>query len=69
MKTLESKQKWFKEITLSKADQIYVALDVHKKSISVAIWLNGRIEQSFSSPADHLQLIEKLKMQMVAPLD
>ena len=35
-KKLSHKQKWFKEIVLTKDDHVYVGLDVHKKSIHVA---------------------------------
>ena len=62
MKTLAPEHRWFKQITLTKADQVYVGLDVHKSSISVAICVNGRIAHAFRCSADHGPLIEKLKM-------
>ncbi|MHC4474472.1 MAG: hypothetical protein ACYTEL_02425 [Planctomycetota bacterium] len=39
-KRLSKKQRWFKEIELSD-DEIYVGIDAHKDSCSVAIWLNN----------------------------
>jgi hypothetical protein len=41
MKRLTKKQNWFKQQNLTQKVKIYVGLDVHKKTISVAIWLNG----------------------------
>lgn len=62
MKKLTKKQKWFKKIILTKRDKVYVGLDVHKRSISVAIWVNGQVEITFNTPADYPRLIERLKL-------
>jgi len=41
MKTIVSnKQNWFNKIKLTKDDEVYVGIDVHKKSYAVAVWLN-----------------------------
>jgi transposase len=58
---LTKKQKWFKQQNLTQKDKIYVGLDVHKKSISVAIWLNGQIELTFNASADYARLIKQLR--------
>lgn len=61
MKKLTNKHQRIKEIVLSKKDRVYVGLDVHKKSISVAVWINDHIELTFNCPPDHSALIEKMK--------
>jgi transposase len=38
-----------------------VGLDVHKKSISVAIWLNGQIDLTFTASANYARLIKQLQ--------
>ena len=62
MKKLTKKQKWFRKIILTKKDKVYVGLDVHKRSISVAIWINGQVEITFNTPADYPRLIGRLKL-------
>ena len=61
MRRLTKKQNWFKQQNLTQKDEIYVGLDVHKKSISVAIWLNGQIELTFKTSADYARLIKQLQ--------
>ena len=61
MKRLTKKQNWFKQQNLTQKDKIYVGLDVHKTSISVAIWLNGQIELTFNASADYARLIKQLQ--------
>ena len=39
-----------------------MGLDVHKKSISVAIWINDHVDITFNTSADYPRLIEKLKV-------
>jgi len=46
---LTKKQKWFKQQNLTKKDKICAGLDVHKKSISVAVWLNNQIGMTFNA--------------------
>jgi len=61
MKRLTKKQNWFKQQNLTPKDKIYVGLDVHKKSISLAIWRNGQIELTFNTSADYARLIKQLQ--------
>ena len=61
MKRLTKKQNWFKQQNLTPKDKIYVGLDVHKKSISVAIWLNDQIELTFTASADYARLIKQFQ--------
>lgn len=60
MKSLTKKQNWFKMQKLTAKDSLYVGLDVHKNSIAVAFWLNGRIELTFNTSAQHVPLIRQL---------
>ena len=57
-KTVSHKQKWFKNIQLTTDDEVYVGLDVHKRSIHVAIWLNNGIALTFVSPPDYEKIIQ-----------
>jgi transposase len=50
-----------KSLTVTAADQVYVGLDVHKKSIHAAVRLNGRIERHWVMPADYRQVLAKLE--------
>ena len=61
MKRLTKKQNWFKQQNLTQKDEAYVGLDVHKKSISVAIWLNGQMELTFTTSAHYARLIKQLQ--------
>ena len=61
MKRLTKKQNWFKQQNLTQKDEAYVGLDVHKKSISVAIWLNGQMELTFTASANYARLIKQLQ--------
>ena len=60
-KVLSRKQKWLKEIVLTKDDSVYVGLDVHKKSIHVAIWLNDGIALTYVSPPRNELIVKDLK--------
>jgi len=67
MKTrLSKKQKWFKKINLTKDDEVYVGIDVHKKSHSVAIWLNDTPAIDFVMPADNKKLVKLLEKLRIA---
>lgn len=67
MKTrLSKKQEWFKRINLTKDDEVYVGIDVHKKSHSVAIWLNDTPAIDFVMPADNKKLIKLLEKLRIA---
>ncbi|MHC4739938.1 MAG: hypothetical protein ACYS9Y_13610, partial [Planctomycetota bacterium] len=39
--TLSNKQKWFNKINITADDELYVGIDVHKKSYHIALWLNN----------------------------
>ncbi|HUW19241.1 MAG TPA: hypothetical protein VMW16_08065, partial [Sedimentisphaerales bacterium] len=60
-KRLSKKQMWFKQINPTTDDKIYVGIDVHKESCSVAIWLNDAPAIDFVTPADNKKLSETLE--------
>jgi len=57
---LSGKQKWLKQINLTKDDELYVGIDAHKSSNQVAFWLNDAPAIDFVMPADSKKLIEIL---------
>jgi len=64
-KRLSKKQMFFNKIDLTKDDEVYVGLDVHKESYSVAIWLNDAPAIDFVMPADDkklLKLLDKIRI-------
>jgi hypothetical protein len=64
-KRLSKKQMFFNKINLTKDDEVYVGLDVHKESYSVAIWLNDAPAIDFVMPADDkklLKLLDKIRI-------
>lgn len=58
---LSKKQRWFKNVILTKKDRIFVGLDVHKRSISVAIWHNDHIAISYQLSTNVSPLQRDLK--------
>jgi transposase len=61
MKTnLSKKQLWLNKINLTKDDELYVGIDVHKKSYHVAFWLNHAPAIDFVMPPDNEKLIDTL---------
>lgn len=66
MKTrLSKKQMFFNKINLTKDDEIYIGLDVHKRTYNLAIWLNDAQAIDFVIPADNeklLKLLDKIRI-------
>jgi len=60
-KRLSKKQIWFKQINPTTDDKIYVGIDVHKESCSVAVWLNDAPAIDFVTPADSKKLTQTLE--------
>lgn len=61
MKTnLSKKQLWLNKINLTRDDELYVGIDVHKKSYHVAFWLNRTPAIDFVMPPDNEKLIDTL---------
>jgi transposase len=60
MNSLTPKQNWFKNISLTPKDRLYIGLDVHKKSISVGIWHNDHIALTFNTSPSPQRLIQQL---------
>jgi transposase len=60
-KRLSKKQMFFNKINLTKDDDVYVGIDAHKESYSVAIWLNDAPAIDFVMPADNTKLVKFLE--------
>lgn len=60
-KTLSRKQKFFNKINLTQDDELYIGIDVHKKSYHVALWLNDAPAVDYVMTADAKKLAETLK--------
>lgn len=60
MQNLTRIQKWFKALNVTRKDRVYVGMDVHKNSISVAVWLIDRVIKDFRAPADYDRLIKTI---------
>ena len=58
--TLSNKQKWFNKINLTTDDELYVGIDVHKKSYHIALWLNNAPAINFVMPPDNKKVIKML---------
>jgi transposase len=54
-------QRWCKTIRKDRNRKVYIGLDVHKRTIYMAIWYNGRIVITFSLPSDYGHLIRTLE--------
>jgi transposase len=66
-KRLSKKQVFFNKINLTEDDDVYVGIDAHKESYSVAIWLNDAPAIDFVMPADNtkiLKLLEKVRLAL-----
>lgn len=66
MNTLTTFEKFFNNITLTADDQLFVGIDVHKKSYHVAFHLNDAPALDFVMPANKEQLSRKLKKTVPA---
>ncbi len=60
MKKLTQFQRCCKTIKKDRNRRIYIGLDVHKRSIYLAIWYNGKIVLTFSLSSDYDPLIRTL---------
>jgi transposase len=61
MNTLTKIERFFKETPFSADDQLFVGVDVHKKSYHVALYLNDAPSIDFVMPANKEQLSQTLK--------
>ncbi len=63
--TLSKKQRFFNQINLTKDDELYIGIDVHKIQYQVALYLNGDHAINFITPANNAKLcatLEKLQL-------
>jgi hypothetical protein len=56
---LSKKQMFFNKVKLTKDDNLYIGIDVHKESYGVALWFNETPAIDFIMPADTDQLDAK----------
>jgi glycerate kinase len=61
MNKLTKIEKFFNNVTLTADDNLFVGIDVHKKSYHVALYLNNAPAMDFVMPAEKEQLSQKLK--------
>lgn len=61
MSTLTKVETFFNHVTLTADDQLFVGIDVHKKSYHVALYLNDAPSIDFVMPAKKEQLSQKLR--------
>jgi transposase len=66
MSTLTKSETFFNHVKLTADDQLYVGIDVHKKSYHVAFYLNDAPSIDFVMPANKEQLSQKLMPIMPA---
>jgi transposase len=66
MSTLTRIEKYFKTVTFTADDNLFIGVDVHKKSYHVALYLNNAPSVDFVMPANKEQLSQKLKTTLPA---
>lgn len=66
MNSLTKAEKFLNTVKLTPEDDLFVGVDVHKKSYHVALYLNDAAAIDFVMPAKKEQLTQKLKMAMPA---
>jgi transposase len=59
--TLSKKQRFFNQINLTKDDDLYIGIDVHKATYHIALYLNGAHAIDFVTPADNDKVCQTLK--------
>ncbi len=58
---LSNKHKWLKTINLTADDELYIGIDVHKKTCHIAFWLNNTPAIDYVAPPNLSKLIETFK--------
>lgn len=61
MKKVAQKTVKSKSLAVVEGDVVYVGLDVHKKSIHAAVWMNGNVRRHWVMPADGRLVLRKLE--------
>jgi transposase len=61
MTTVARKNVSSKSLTVTAQDVVFVGLDVHKKSIHVAVWMNGQVVRHWVMPAKCKLVLAKLE--------
>ena len=57
---------FFNKVKLTKDDDLYVGIDVHKETYGVALWLNDTPAIDFVMPADNAKLLKLLENVRIA---
>lgn len=60
-KTVSKKQQFFNKVNLTADDELYIGVDVHKESYTVALYLNGAAAIDFNMSADNAKLLKLLQ--------
>ncbi len=58
---LSKKQRFFNQIKLTKDDDLYIGIDVHKTTYHIALYLNGGHAIDFVTPANNDNVCQTLK--------
>ena len=58
---ISKKQRFFNQIKLTKDDELYIGIDVHKTTYHVALYLNDAHAIDFITPADNIKVCTTLK--------
>lgn len=59
--TLSKRQRFFNQINLTKDDELYIGIDVHKSTYHIALYLNDAHAIDFVTPADNTKLCDTFK--------
>jgi transposase len=65
-KRISKKQMFFNKINLTADDQLYIGIDVHKKSYHLAFWLNDAPAIDFVMPANNKKVLQFLQKVRIA---
>jgi transposase len=57
---------FFNKINLTADDQLYIGIDVHKKSYHLAFWLNDAPAIDFVMPANNKKVLQFLQKVRIA---
>ena len=66
--TLSNKQKLFNIIHLTADDELYIKIDVHKKSYHIALWLNNTPAINFVMPPVNEKVVTAMARKLAVNL-
>src|ERR1700752_413128 len=56
-----NKEPWMDPRILFSFSKVYVGIDVHRKTFSIAVWIDGQIDKKATMPANHQKLLKSLR--------